>query len=109
MFLRKGLCFFLFCGVLFSPFSWAAEETAGDYLHGIGIKFGRGLLNVLTSPAEIPCAVDMEREGSKIGGFFSGLGKGTGLMLRRILSGVTEVGTFMIPMEATLSPVCQES
>ena len=40
-------------------------------------------------------------------GFFPGFGKGTLFMLRRMLVGVTEVGTFFIPMEGTLPRVCQ--
>jgi hypothetical protein len=41
-------------------------------------------------------------------GGFTGFGKGTVFMLRRILVGVTEVGTFVIPMERTIPRVCSE-
>lgn len=102
----KIAVFFVFCFVA-GMSCVAAEETAGDYLYGIGTKFVRGLENVVTSLAEIPCTVhaDMkDREGS---GFFSGFGKGTVFMLRRMLIGVTEVGTFFIPMERTIPRVCQ--
>lgn len=86
-----------------------AEETAGDYMYGIGTKFGRGLENVVTSLAEIPCTVhsDMKDQGGS--GFFTGFGKGTLFMLRRMLVGVTEVGTFFIPMERTIPRVCRET
>ena len=88
----------------------AAEGTSGDYLRDIGTKFGRGLWNVISSPAEIPCtmASDM-KDRQPAAGFFTGFGKGTIFMLRRILVGVDEVGTFIIPMGATLPQVCQSA
>jgi len=92
----------------FSAQSFAAEETAGDYLGEIGTKLIRGLENVVTSPAEIPCTTTEAISQSGSAGFFTGFGKGTVLMLRRILVGVTEVGTFVIPMERTLPRVCSE-
>ena len=96
---------------LFSSTVFAAgEETTGDYLKAISTKFGRGLVNVVTSPAEIPCTIrdEMNPDGS-LGTFFTGFGKGIVFMLRRILVGVTEVGTFVIPMERTIPPVCQKT
>jgi putative exosortase-associated protein (TIGR04073 family) len=92
-----------------SASSVSAEETAGDYMYGVGTKFGRGLENVVTSPAEIPCTIhaDMKNQGGT--GFFSGFGKGTLFMLRRMFVGVTEVGSFFIPMERTIPRVCQEA
>lgn len=86
----------------------AAEQTTGDYFAEIGTKFGRGLVNVVTSPAEIPCTMKVDMDASGATGFFTGFGKGTAFMLRRILVGATEVGTFMIPMERTIPPVCRE-
>jgi hypothetical protein len=47
-----------------------------------------------------------DRGGS---GFFPGLGMGTVYMFRRLLIGVTEVGTFFIPEERTIPRVCQDS
>ncbi len=87
----------------------SAEETVGDYMYGIGTKFGRGLENVVTSFAEIPCTIhaDMKNQGGS--GFFSGLGMGTVFMLRRMLIGVSEVGSFFIPMERTIPRVCHET
>ena len=87
----------------------AGEETSGDYLSGIGTKFGRGLSNVVTSPLEIPCGIAADMSAQPDVGFFTGFGKGTVFMLRRILVGVCEVGTFMIPAEATIPPVCKAS
>ena len=90
--------------------AWAAGEgTTGDYLVDIGTKFGRGLWNTVSSVAEIPCrtADDIQDKGGT--GFFTGFGKGIFFMLRRILNGVTEVGTFMIPMGPTMPPVCSRS
>lgn len=87
----------------------AGAETAGDSVGGMGTKFVRGLGNVLTSPAEIPCTIGSEMSVRPNVGFFTGLGKGTAFMLRRILVGVCEVGTFMMPAEATLPPVCSKA
>lgn len=84
--------------------AWAEGGT--DYTVEISQKFGRGLLNVVSSPLEIPCGIRdevSERGGAGVGtGFF----KGIALFAWRLLVGVTEVGTFVIPMEATLPPVC---
>lgn len=101
-------CFFIFASVL-TPLAWAGEGTSGDYMAGIGTKFGRGLWNVISSPAEIPCTMadDIKTQGGV--GTITGFGKGLAFMLRRILVGVTEVGTFMIPMEATIPGVCSDA
>ncbi len=86
--------------------SWAGEETLGDTAVASGTKFVRGLGNVLSSPAEIPCTMAADiRDAGGIGAL-TGFGKGIVFMLRRILVGVDEVGTFIIPMEATLPAVC---
>ena len=85
----------------------AGEETSGDYMKDMGNQFVRGLGNVITSPAEIPCTIGNDLSANSSTGFFTGLGKGTVFMLRRILVGVCEVGTFMIPSQPTLPPVCQ--
>lgn len=97
----------LFCfaaGTLF-----AEEMTAGDYFYGIGTKFGRGLENTITSLAEIPCTMTSEIKDQGASGGFTGFGKGALFMLRRLLVGVTEVGTFFIPMERSLPRVCHEN
>ncbi len=83
-----------------------AQEGAADYSVEVSSKFGRGLVNVLSSPAEIPCTIrdDVNEKGAV--GVGTGLFKGIAFFARRVLVGVTEVGTFMIPMEATIPPVC---
>jgi putative exosortase-associated protein (TIGR04073 family) len=98
--------FLFFCAVVAPSFA-SAEGTAGDYMYAAGAQFGRGLENVVTSLAEIPCTIhaDMKDQGGS--GFFPGLGKGTLYMFRRLLVGVTEVGTFFIPAERTIPRVCQ--
>jgi putative exosortase-associated protein (TIGR04073 family) len=91
------------------PQALAAEGTAGDYFRGIGKKFGRGFVNVVTSPAEIPCTTKNEMaEHPPTVGFFTGVGRGFVFMLRRSLVGATEMATFIIPMEATIPAVCTE-
>jgi len=94
---------FLVCGPAF-----AEEATVGDYFYGISTKFGRGLENTVTSLAEIPCTMASEISDKGGAGAITGFGKGTLYMLRRLLVGVTEVGTFFIPMERTIPRVCHE-
>lgn len=84
----------------------AFAEGGADYTVEISQKFGRGLMNVLSSPLEIPCTIRDDAAERGVGGAFTGLFHGIVLMARRILVGVTEVGTFVIPMEATIPPVC---
>ncbi|MSR77580.1 MAG: hypothetical protein EXS63_05075 [Candidatus Omnitrophica bacterium] len=92
---------------LFSTPVFAGTATTGDYLADIGTKFVRGLGNILQSPGEIVCGVINEPPEHKVSRVFVGIGKGTVFMLRRLLVGVDEAITFMIPMEATLPPLCQ--
>jgi putative exosortase-associated protein (TIGR04073 family) len=87
----------------------SAEETVGDYMYGIGTKFGRGLENIGTSFAEIPCTIRTNMKDQGGSGFFPGLGMGTVYMLRRMYIGVCEVGSFFIPMERTIPRVCHET
>lgn len=102
-FLTLGVAFlFLF---LFG----SSAGAEGSYLSAIGTKFGRGIENVITSPAEIPCTMETEmHKGDRIIRFFSGFGKGTVYFLRRAIVGATEIVTFPVPMERTLSRVCPE-
>ncbi len=107
--MRLKILFLLTVWMAFSTSSVFAEETTGDYMYGIGTKFGRGLENIVTSLAEIPCTIHTDIKDQGGTGFFSGFGKGTLFMLRRMLVGVTEVGTFFIPMERTIPRVCHET
>ena len=81
-------------------------ESSADYSVEISQKLGRGALNLLSSPLELPCAIrdDISERGAA--GVGTGLFKGLAFFLRRALVGVTEIGTFVIPMEETLPPVC---
>lgn len=87
--------------------SASGEGTAGDYLYGMGAQLGRGLANVVTSPAEIPCTMTQDTKEMGASGLATGFGKGTFFMLRRILIGVSEIGTFILPADRTIPPVCQ--
>ena len=107
--MRLRLTILLVLLVLFPVTFVSAEETVGDYMYGIGTKFGRGLENVVTSLAEVPCTIHADIKDQGGSGFFPGWGMGTVYMLRRMLVGVTEVGTFFIPMERTIPRVCQET
>lgn len=101
----SGLLIVLFV-FAFAGIAAAEGETAGDTASGMGIKFGRGLWNVVSSPAEIPCTMrdDIKKDGGM--GTVTGFGKGIAFFVRRALIGVCEVGTFMIPAEPTIAPVC---
>jgi len=85
---------------------FAQEATPGDYFYGIGTKLGRGLWQIVSSPADIPCEMTFAAQEEGASGLASGFGKGTLFMLRRILVGATEVVTFVIPMERTIPPAC---
>lgn len=99
---------FVIMAFSFSPILRAGEGTAGDYAAGMGKNIGRGLWNVASSPAEIPCTISSDMKENAGTGFFTGFGKGLGLMVRRIVVGVSEIGTFMMPAEATIPPVCRQ-
>lgn len=86
----------------------SGEGTAGDYFYGMGAQLGRGLVNVVSSPAEIPCTMTQDTKEQGASGLATGFGKGTFFMLRRILIGVSEIGTFILPTDRTIPPVCQE-
>ncbi len=77
-----------------------------DYNIEISQKLGRGLLNALSSPLELPCTIrdDVKDRGGV--GIVTGLFRGIAFFARRLLVGVDEVVTFVIPMEETLPPVC---
>lgn len=109
---RRGMKFvpLIFCACLMLSIpsrAFAGEATTGDYLMDIGTKFVRGLGNMVQSPGEMACGVMDDTQERRFLGVFTGLGKGALFMLRRLLVGATEVGTFMIPMEPTLPPLCQ--
>ena len=80
--------------------------ASADYGVGVSQKLGRGLLNVVSSPFEIPCTIRDDASERGGAGIASGLFKGVAFFVRRALVGVCEVGTFVIPMEATLPAVC---
>lgn len=84
----------------------AQVQSGVDYGVDVSRKFGRGLVNLLSSPAEIPCTMrdDYSERGGT--GLATGFFKGIFFFMRRALVGATEIGTFMIPMEATIPAVC---
>lgn len=77
-----------------------------DYTIEVSQKLGRGVINVVSSPAEIPCTLKNEVEDRGAVGSVSGFFRGIVFMLRRILVGSTEIMSFVIPMKETLPPVC---
>ncbi len=105
LFLSAFTLMFLFSSNAFADSAY----TTGDYFRDIGIKFSRGLGNIVSSPAEIPCTMVSDTKEKQALGLATGLGKGLGLMAYRLWVGVDEAITFVIPMEATLPPVCHDS
>ena len=103
--MRRGLLILL---LLLGLGATSAYAGSADYSVEISQKLGRGVLNLLSSPLEIPCTIrdDVSEKGAA--GAATGLFKGLAFFLRRALVGITEAGTFMIPMEATLPPVCSK-
>lgn len=77
-----------------------------DYTIEVSQKLGRGVINVVSSPAEIPCTLKNEVEDRGAIGSVSGFFRGIVFMLRRVLVGATEIMSFVIPMKETLPPVC---
>ena len=98
--------FLIIMAILGSVIPSAFAEGGADYTVEISQKFGRGAVNLLSSPLEIPCAMRDDVSDKGPGGIGTGLFKGIALFLRRALVGVTEIGTFVIPMEETLPSVC---
>lgn len=87
---------------------YAGEETFGDVSYDASRQFGRGLLNIVTSPAEIPCTMKTEIDDRGAAGAATGLGIGLWYTVRRILVGASEVVTFFLPAPPVLDPVCKE-
>ena len=102
--MKEIVTFFLLFVLLAAP----AYAASADYGVGVSQKFGRGFLNVVSSPLEIPCTLRDEVSAQGGGGVATGFFKGIAFFVRRVLVGITEVGTFMIPMEATLPAVCAQ-
>lgn len=102
--MRQSMASLILLVMLSVPAAYA--ESGVDYSVEISQKFGRGALNLLSSPLELPCTIrdDVSERGAP--GVGTGLFRGLAFFLRRALVGVTEIGTFMIPMEETLPPVC---
>lgn len=105
---RISLSALIIFSVMIPPVFASGEGTAGDYFYGMGAQLGRGLVNVVSSPAEIPCTMTQDTKDQGASGLATGFGKGTFFMLRRIVIGVSEIGTFILPADRTIPPVCQE-
>ncbi len=105
--MKKILAMVLLMAVSFSGVpAWAGEGTAGDYFTDMGKQLGRGVRDVVTSPAEIPCTMNTEIKSRGAGaGIFTGLGLGLVYMVKRIVIGVCDIGTFLIPRSEPAQPV----
>lgn len=97
----------LVLGIMILGSSLGYADSADDAVQ-ITEKLGRGIGNVLSSPLEIPCGFRDEIAERGASGIVSGLFRGLTLFFRRVLVGVTEIGTFIIPMGATIPRVCAE-
>ena len=101
---RKSTAVLILLFSLMTPLGHA--ESGMDYTVEISQKFGRGALNLLSSPLEIPCTIGSEVKDRGAAGSVTGFLRGIVFMARRIIVGSTEMMTFVIPMEETLPPVC---
>lgn len=75
---------------------------------GMGYKFGRGAVNVLTCWTEIPRNVAIEwQRTDPASGFFLGVGKGLGYGYTRFMSGMYDMVTFAFPVPTGFAPVME--
>jgi putative exosortase-associated protein (TIGR04073 family) len=87
------------------PAGW--EAGPGPEL-GMGRKFGRGVVNVLTFWTEIPRNVALEwQRTDPASGFFLGVGKGVGYGYARLMAGIYDIVTFPAPVPMGYAPVMQ--
>lgn len=76
---------------------WTMAESPSYGRKAAGM-FGRGLLNVVTSPVDlIVQTVDKTKSGPPFVGTLAGLGSGLGCTVLRAGSGVVDVVTFWVP------------
>lgn len=73
---------------------------------GMGKKFGRGVVNVLTCWTEIPRNVAIEYQRTDpASGLFLGVGKGLGYGYTRFMGGMFDIITFPFPVPTGFAPV----
>jgi putative exosortase-associated protein (TIGR04073 family) len=100
------------CILIFSSICQAEAIPEGEF-HAIFKPFGklgRGIVNIVTSPKEIPIqilgsAVEQNEKydnngAAALAGAFSGVFKGIGWTLYRLVAGVYDVVTFPFPLPA---------
>ncbi len=104
--MKRSLIFTAFILFLGLNVSSAYAGGTADYSVEISKKLGRGGLTLLSSPMVIPCAIQNDVSEKGAIGVGTGLFKGLGLFLRRAFDGITQIGTFIIPVDETYSPVC---
>lgn len=73
---------------------------------GMGYKFGRGAVNVLTFWTEVPRNVAIEwQRTDPASGFFLGVGKGVGYGFARLMGGIYDMVSFPFPVPLGFAPV----
>lgn len=85
-----------------APLGWAAADLpckgkAEDVVQGMSVKFLRGLVNVVTCPAELPKQEYRTTRDMGFPGAFVGFFKGTGMIVYRAATGALEVALFLVP------------
>lgn len=98
-------CLRLLIGALIltvAPLSWSASDapsraTPEDIFQGMSTKLVRGIVNAVTSPAELPKQVYKTTRDMGVPGAFVGLFKGVGMVVYRAATGVLETGLFLVP------------
>ena len=91
------------------PVSANVGGKTDDYFVDVAGKLGRGVGDVISSPAEFPCGMLDHSIDKGMPGVFAGLGQGAVKMVRRLGFGVFEIGTFFVPTEYVMAPPCRES
>ena len=84
----------------------AVAEEKPSYVNGALRKFGRGLANIATCPAElvrVPTLVG--RQDGNVAALSVGLVQGTWRTALRGIAGVYEVTTFIVPIPRDFRPV----
>ena len=103
---RKGLAVCSVLAVLAAASPAQAAEGSGAYWDGALTKFGRGISNVLTCPAELlrTPALVTQREGT-LAGSTVGIVHGIWRTLLRGATGVFEVVTFYAEIPKDFAPI----
>ncbi len=105
--MRRSWLLVLAMGVLFGfSASASAEMERSAYINGSMRKLGRGIANIVTSPAEIVRTASLVgRDKGVIAESSVGIAQGLWRMVLRAATGVFEVGTFFLDVPKGFEPI----